>query len=682
MFFSIKTGDIDKDGDLDIVVGTGGVDSYYLNQSASTPVLAVKQNDSGVTIDATRTTAISDLNNDGYPDLITGNDGVNNLYINNQSLNPFFGVTPIPITSDNHNTYGIDVGDLNNDGHNDLVAGNVNGNSYYYLNDGNGLPFDSIANGEVIGTGATMSMGIDIADINQDGRLDIIIGNNQLDTLPNQIYINNGTGTPFADAPISIDANDFYGTWSIEAVDIDLDGDLDIVTGNFGTRNRLYVNDGSNTFGTSSGIDITTDQHFTRDVAIGDVNGDGKPDIVVANTSQVNRLYLNDGVGNPFDTIPASSISTDADPTFSVSLFDIDKDGDLDLIAANDGSSVTSPSMLYLNNGTSDPFGGVTGIILVPGSYPINSSSVADLDKDGSNDIILGGFNATNLLIRSQPFDNAKGFAESLEVDTDTDILYATLSPTQTVLNHTSINWYLSNNGGMNFYKVQPGIEFQFPTFGDDLRWKVEMNSLTSLYSPYVDALTITARYDHDQDLVADDVDICVGTYDPDQLDNDTDNWGHAFDGGDACDIDDDNDGIADTEDLFPFNYDESADTDGDCGAIDYNLTTSGNGCGDASDLDIDGDGIEFDGVVLTGVVDEFLFNVAPSISGSPSTDATPDSEYSFTPVISDGGDGPSLTASLTFSGGTETNLPNWLSFNTSTGALTGVPSNDDYGTL
>lgn len=683
VFFSIKTGDIDKDGDLDIVVGTGGVDSYYLNQSASTPVLAVKQNDSGVTIDKTRTTAISDLNKDGYPDLITGNDGVNNLYINNQSLNPFFGVTPIPITSDSHNTYGIDVGDLNNDGHNDLVAGNVNGNSYYYLNDGNGLPFDSIANGEVIGTGATMSMGIDIADINQDGRLDIVIGNNKLDTMPNQIYINNGSAAPFSNAPISIDGDDFYGTWSIEAVDIDLDGDLDVVTGNFGTRNRLYINDGSNTFGTTSGIDITTDQHFTRDVAVGDVNGDGKPDIVVANTSQPNRLYLNDGVGDPFDTIPASSISLDADPTFSVSLFDIDKDGDLDVIAANDGSSVTSPSMLYLNNGTSDPFNAVTGIILVPGSYPINSSSVADLDKDGSNDIILGGFNATNLLIRSQPFDNSKGFAESIEIDTDTDILYATLSPTQTVLNHTSINWYLSNNGGTNYYKVQPDVEFGFPTFGDDLRWKAELNSLSSVFSPFVNSLTITARFDHDQDLVADDIDLCVGTADPLQIDTDGDATAGVStgptNGGDVCDGDDDNDTYADASDDFPLNPLEWLDTDGDCGVIATQTATSGNGCGDNSDPDIDDDGLLNS---ADGGTDPFDYNVAPTISGTPTTTATPNITYAFNPTVSDGGDGPSLTAILAFTGGDHTNLPAWLSFNTSTGALTGMPSNDDYGTL
>ncbi len=66
--------------------------------------------------------------------------------------------------------------------------------------------------------------------------------------------------------------------------------------------------------------------------------------------------------------------------------------------------------------------------------------------------------------------------------------------------------------------------------------------------------------------------------------------------------------------------------------------------------------------------------NDAPTISGTPSTSVAQDSTYSFTPTASDVDTGDSLTFSIT-------NKPTWASFNTSTGALTGTPTNDDVGT-
>lgn len=122
---------------------------------------------------------------------------------------------------------------------------------------------------------------------------------------------------------------------------MDNDGDLDMVVANtwdLGSPdvNRLYRNDGSGVVWT--GTNISSDSELSMSIALGDMNGDGLLDVVVGNGhpsggGQVNKLYLNDGVGDPFDSIAGQSIGSETALTFAIGVADMDGDGDLDVVA-------------------------------------------------------------------------------------------------------------------------------------------------------------------------------------------------------------------------------------------------------------------------------------------------------------------------------------------------------------
>ena len=131
--------------------------------------------------------------------------------------------------------------------------------------------------------------------------------------------------------------------------DVDGDGDLDLVTGNAGgvaagEWNVIRLNSGNGAFPVSYSFGIGPDD--TTALALGDVNGDGDLDVAIGNHDQINMVYLNDGAGNPYDTI-AHPFGTGSDWTQDVAMGDMDGDGDLDLVVANYGEE----SMVYLNDG-------------------------------------------------------------------------------------------------------------------------------------------------------------------------------------------------------------------------------------------------------------------------------------------------------------------------------------------
>src|SRR5207249_6349577 len=136
--------------------------------------------------------------------------------------------------------------------------------------------------------------------------------------------------------------------------DVDRDGYLDLVVGNYGQVNRLYRNNGTTPGARfAAAISLGTQARSTTSIALGDVNGDQFLDVVAGNDGQPNELYLNKGAaGTPavwagFNA--AQQVSAASDATTAVRLVDIDTDGDLDLLVGTRGTPA-QPDRLYLNN--------------------------------------------------------------------------------------------------------------------------------------------------------------------------------------------------------------------------------------------------------------------------------------------------------------------------------------------
>jgi len=471
--YFVALGDLDGDGDLDMVAGNDGANRLYLNQSENSAFTNIFGTD--VTADTydTNSVALGDVDGDGDLDMVAGNENqANRLYLNDGSGN--FGPGS-DITADAHNTQSVTLGDVDGDGDLDLVAGNVVQTNRLYLNDGSG----TFGAGSDITADTHNTWTVALGDVDGDGDLDLV---ENVVMPPHKLYLNDGNGVFVAGSDIG--TNEFNPANDMVLGDVDNDGDLDIVTGNE-SSDLLYLNDGSGGFTSSyfghGGI-------TTQTVALGDVDGDGDLDIITGDGSSTNRLFLNNGTIDPFSGVSGSDITADAHQTYSVILGDVDGDGDLDLVAGNNGQA----NRLYLNNGTADPFNGVTGSDITADAHNTQSVTLGDVDGDGDLDMVAGNYGTANRLYQRRHFRANMNMGSSVRVDIEVSNIDAiVMTSTQTLPSNTSIDYYLSNNGGAKYFQVKPGSPFTFPTTGTDLRWKARLNSASPVLSPVLDDINL-----------------------------------------------------------------------------------------------------------------------------------------------------------------------------------------------
>jgi hypothetical protein len=546
-----------------------------------------------------RRASLIDLNFDGRPDYIHLTRTGDLSWKLNASNNILFShVTEAKVQS---GTSGLDLvlEDLNHDGSLDAaIAGGVAKTTIYWGNPpGEDSAFSSLQKSELeIGARAVAA-----ADFNNDGKIDLIESQNG----SNRVYLNDGTADPYSLANSYL-MTSTETTNALAAADLNNDGRIDIVEGSFTDEIKVFVNNGGATpFSGVAAIDVGSAQNVNS-IALADVDLDGDIDIVDGG-NYLTRLFRNNGTATPFDGVSAVTVGTSVTDTQEVKLVDYDQNGWLDLLEAN----LDGDNKVFLNNRSSNSFSAVKAVSFYDNEQRSTAIAAADVDRDGTLDVVFAKSNEVARLYRADndvKYDTSLTAAASIEVDDqDTPIGEIMLASDTTYLDmsaNSNLDFWLSNNNGAKWYKVKEREPFTFPSNGDQLRWRAEINSLSPVLSPQINAVLIGGDSDgddifdpvdpdDDNDGVSDEAEIAAGLNpletDSDNngvLDGDEDSDGDGLNnaeeselGTDLLEEDTDDDGVNDAEDIFPLDNTESVDTDED-------------GIGDNSDPDIDDDNV------------------------------------------------------------------------------------------
>jgi hypothetical protein len=331
--------------------------------------------------------AAGDADGDGDLDIALAMEFEPNVLLINDGTGQFSDASD-RLPRDIHDSEDVAFADFDADGDLDLVLVSEDDRTdEFYLNDGRGrfidasarLPTDDVSNA------------LAVIDLNGDGAPDILTGNVGTD----RVLINDGEAH-FRDAtrerwPQSGTSR----TQDIELADVDGDGDLDVIVANEG-QNELFVNDNGRL------VDETTSrlpelQDESREIRAVDVDGDADLDLVVANVTFLmdvtaqDLLLLNDGTG-AFTVAAGDRFAEDARSNFTIQVTDLDADGDPDILAPSTDFSATGAGdyLALLNDGRGRFTAAGAGVVL-PQSATGNGFDVevADFDGDGRVELLL-----------------------------------------------------------------------------------------------------------------------------------------------------------------------------------------------------------------------------------------------------------------------------------------------------
>lgn len=329
--------------------------------------------------------AVTDMNNDGKDDIVRMNGG-NNLTIEFQNQTDEIFTTFNIGSIDNGSQWSMCVADVNNDGHNEVLAGGAYDDVKLAMANNDG---SSYLTTYLPGPGMFLQ-GSNFADINNDGFIDVFACH---DDAESRIWGNDGTGNlmpqddwiDMTTNPVSDNSGNYGSVWT----DFDNDGDLDLyiakcrqgVSDTTDARriNALFVNDGNGNYTEMAeeyGLKIKW-QSWTADFQ--DVNNDGWMDCFITNHDHESQLLINDGTGHYVEAMN-TGINVNGLPIQGV-MRDFDNDGFVDVIVSGTAHHI------FKNNGDLT-FTEVTGIF---DSNDMESFALGDLNNDGFVDV-YGGY--------------------------------------------------------------------------------------------------------------------------------------------------------------------------------------------------------------------------------------------------------------------------------------------------
>ena len=329
---SVKLGDLNRDGVLDLAVANWGSNSISVLRGNGNGTFQTQQ--TLATGTNPREVGLGDLNGDGRLDLAFTNMNANTVGVLLSNVDGTFQAQQIYATGARPKS--IAVSDVSSDGKADLIVtnyGNDNGTTVsVLLNNGNGT-FQAQQT-FATGTGpATVAVG----DVNGDGRADLAVANHMSGTVG--VLLGNGNGTFQNQQTFAAGQN----PESVVLGDVNEDGRLDIIVTNYWAASvSVLLGNGNGTFQPQQVV-ATGPQPAL--VALGDLNGDGRLDLAVGNLGSNNLGVL---LGNGNGTFQAQRTFATGTSPIAVALGDVNGDGRSDLAIANNGSNTVD---VLLNSG-------------------------------------------------------------------------------------------------------------------------------------------------------------------------------------------------------------------------------------------------------------------------------------------------------------------------------------------
>ncbi|MGB6477448.1 MAG: FG-GAP-like repeat-containing protein, partial [Candidatus Sulfotelmatobacter sp.] len=334
-------------------------------------------------------TVVADLNGDGKPDLVVANSygcascdfGAVGVLLGNGdgTFQPEAGWYS---TGDNLTTW-LAVADVNGDGKLDVIVANqslgvdVHGSVTVFLGNGDG----TLKPGVIYDSGAYGALSVAVGDVNGDGKPDLLVAN-ECDAAGCSgrstagVLLGNGDGT-FQPA-VLYDAGGEYAN-SIAVADLRGDGELDLVITISSSRTvSVLLGNGDGTFQPLESYDAGGSG--LSSAAVADVNGDGRPDLMIGESGALAGVLLGNGDGTFRE---ATTYNTGSGSTNSVAVSDVNGDGKPDLVTVNGNSTANVAVLLGNGDGSFQ-----SALLYESGGLP-SAVAVGDVNGDGRPDIVV-----------------------------------------------------------------------------------------------------------------------------------------------------------------------------------------------------------------------------------------------------------------------------------------------------
>ncbi|MBK8207600.1 MAG: VCBS repeat-containing protein [Planctomycetes bacterium] len=346
-----------------------------------------------------------DMDGDGDIDIVLGRmNAANHIYFNDGTGNFPQSATWGGATDQ---VQDLALADVDSDGDLDMVVAINPGRNLLYLNNGSG----QLGTPVQLNTTDTDSIAVTVGDLDGDGDLDIVFANGGINAAAAEIYYNSGTTwTPgIIDVYPGANSPTTHNAWDVALGDMDADGDLDLVFAVFALfssdKSVIYFNDGQGAFSSyvPSGTSAVPAHKFfgysdqNMSVALGDLDGDGDLDIALGTNGgtvpdpRLACLWQNDGTGTMTLYGQTGMFTSEYDQTWHCQFVDFDGDHDWDLGITN-SNYVTSQ---FGGSWRTQTLCNTGGGVYVNGYGVGNLTDVhygmdyADMDNDGDLDMVL-----------------------------------------------------------------------------------------------------------------------------------------------------------------------------------------------------------------------------------------------------------------------------------------------------